>query len=63
MLSGESLKKIADKTMIPKRNLIRWKHEYLYDHKYADPAAECEDESVEVEYGSSLTKKDVLETR
>jgi len=30
MFSGESLKKISEETMIPKRNLIRWKHEYLH---------------------------------
>jgi hypothetical protein len=30
MLQGEGLKKLADETAIPKRNLIRWKHEYLH---------------------------------
>lgn len=30
MLNGEGLKKIADETAIPKRNLIRWKHEFLH---------------------------------
>ncbi len=30
MLDGATLKKIAEETSIPKRNLIRWKHEFLH---------------------------------
>lgn len=30
MLDGAALKKIAEETAIPKRNLIRWKHEFLH---------------------------------
>ena len=29
MMEGVSMKRIADETHIPKRNLIRWKHEHL----------------------------------
>lgn len=63
MLTGESLKKIAEKTLIPKRNLIRWKHEYLYESKHKMMELEEYNESVEVQSHSTDLKKDVLETR
>lgn len=55
------MKKIAEKTMIPKRNLIRWKHEYLHCHKYAFSGED--EESVEVECQEATLKKEVCETR
>ena len=63
MLQGEGLKKLADETAIPKRNLIRWKHEYLHkttglvrqtsDHTEDSPLADSD----------SHTPKELIETK
>ena len=62
MLSGEPLKRIAEKTMIPKRNLIRWKHEFLHAKRHLRL---CDDrESVELdECEETDVKKDISESR
>jgi hypothetical protein len=62
MLSGESLKKIAEKTMIPKRNLIRWKHEYLHQDRQSQRQDE-EEESVGFGLEEMSVKRESVESK
>ena len=58
MLNKESLKKIAEETLIPKRNLIRWKHEYLHKKVGTSKSVDSEDEeSVQLEIHNEIIRK------
>lgn len=58
MLNKESLKKIAEETLIPKRNLIRWKHEYLHKNAGTSRNVVSEDEeSVQLEINNEIIRK------
>lgn len=48
--------------MIPKRNLIRWKHEFLHQGTHHTASQDLE-ESVELDNIEIEVKKDSMETR
>lgn len=48
--------------MIPKRNLIRWKHEHLHHEAYPLQNQDQE-ESVDFDFGETDLKKDSMETK
>jgi hypothetical protein len=48
--------------MIPKRNLIRWKHEYLH-HDSPLSQSQAQEESVDFDFGEIDVKKDSMETK
>ncbi len=67
MLQGEGLKKLADETAIPKRNLIRWKHEYLHRsgglrRLPSDPADPTDDSPLH-DSDSHNVPKELIETK
>ena len=60
MMEGVTLKRIAEETRIPKRNLIRWKHEHLRQQR---TAASEEQESVILESPEVLEKPSTMSTK
>jgi hypothetical protein len=61
-LKGESLKGIAEETRIPKRNLIRWKHEFLVQKKSTFCADYSDSEELLCEI-QSFREKSITETK
>ena len=60
MMEGVTLKRIAEETRIPKRNLIRWKHEHLRQQR---ESASEEQESVVLDSPSQVTKPSAMSTK